>query len=123
MAFPFGPYPNCKEALPYVSPTIRESFSMRGQKSRENHQARLSVLPRCRFAYAKQMQIESRTCQACLGNYAEMQLCLCKANANREQNHQARLSVLPRCSFAYAKLHFIIHIYIINLSNSTHIYN
>ena len=27
---------------------------------------------------AKQMQIESRTCQACLGNYAEMQLCFCK---------------------------------------------
>ena len=27
---------------------------------------------------AKQMQIESRTCQACLGNYAEMQLCLSK---------------------------------------------
>ena len=24
------------------------------------------------------MQIESRTCQACLSNYAEMQLCLCK---------------------------------------------
>ena len=24
------------------------------------------------------MQIESRTCQACLGNYAEMQLCLFK---------------------------------------------
>ena len=26
------------------------------------------------------MQIESRTCQACLSNYAEMQLCLCKGN-------------------------------------------
>ena len=24
------------------------------------------------------MQIESRTCQACLSNYAEMQLCFCK---------------------------------------------
>ena len=24
------------------------------------------------------MQIESRTCHACLGNYAEMQLCFCK---------------------------------------------
>ena len=31
---------------------------------------------------AKQMQIESRTCQACLGNYAEMQLCLSKVSTN-----------------------------------------
>ena len=31
-------------------------------------------MPRCSFDYAKQMQIESRTCQACLSNYAEMQL-------------------------------------------------
>ena len=31
------------------------------------------------------MQIESRTCQACLSNYAEMPLCLCKANAKLHQ--------------------------------------
>ena len=40
---------------------------------------------------AKQMQIESRTCQACLGNYAEMQLCFCKDTnflSNKCQNAQ-----------------------------------
>ena len=42
------------------------------------------------------MQIESRTCQACLGNYAEMQLCFCKANANREQNLPSLLEQLCR---------------------------
>ena len=36
------------------------------------------VLPLLHNDDAKQMQIESRTCQACLGNYAEMQLCLSK---------------------------------------------
>lgn len=37
-----------------------------------------SVLALAHYDDAKQMQIESRTCQACLGNYAEMQLCLSK---------------------------------------------
>ena len=40
------------------------------------------VLPLLHNDDAKQMQIESRTCQACLGNYAEMQLCLSKVSTN-----------------------------------------
>ena len=40
------------------------------------------VLPLLYNDDAKQMQIESRTCQACLGNYAEMQLCLSKVSTN-----------------------------------------
>ena len=40
------------------------------------------VLPILHNDDAKQMQIESRTCQACLGNYAEMQLCLSKVSTN-----------------------------------------
>ena len=38
------------------------------------------ALPLAHNDDAKQMQIESRTCQACLGNYAEMQLCLSKVS-------------------------------------------
>ena len=48
-------------------------------KSRAEHQARLNAMPRCSFAYAKQMQIESRASSS-LECYAEMQLCLCKAS-------------------------------------------
>ena len=40
------------------------------------------VLPLLHNDDAKQMQIESRTCQACLGNYAEMHLCLSKVSTN-----------------------------------------
>ena len=40
------------------------------------------VLPLLHNDDAKQIQIESRTCQACLGNYAEMQLCLSKVSTN-----------------------------------------
>ena len=40
------------------------------------------VLPLLHNDDEKQMQIESRTCQACLGNYAEMQLCLSKVSTN-----------------------------------------
>ena len=40
------------------------------------------VLPLLHNDDAKQMQIEIRTCQACLGNYAEMQLCLSKVSTN-----------------------------------------
>ena len=42
-------------------------------------------IPRCA---AKQMQIESRTCQACLSNYAEMQLFFCKDTNFLSYKHQ-----------------------------------
>ena len=45
---------------------------------------------------AKKVQIESRTCQACLSNYAEMQPFLCKESANREQNLPSLLDQLCR---------------------------
>ena len=43
------------------------------------------------FSFAKKVQIESRTCQACLSNYAEMQPFLCKITqflSYKHQNHQ-----------------------------------
>ena len=49
-----------------------------------NHGARF----RSSFTFAKIMQIESRTCQACLSNYAEMQLIFFKDNANRAQHNK-----------------------------------
>ena len=48
-------------------------------------------MPRCSLSYAKKVQIESRTCQACLSNYAEMQPFLCKIThfiSYKHQNHQ-----------------------------------
>ena len=47
---------------------------------------RLSVMPRCSLSYAKITQIESRIAKHKFERYAEMQLILCKDNANREQN-------------------------------------
>lgn len=45
----------------------------------------LAFMPRLSFAYAKIMQIESRIIQVLLERYAEMQLSLCKDNANQMQ--------------------------------------
>ena len=42
---------------------------------------------RCSLSYAKIMQIEGRT-TSLLDCYAEMQLILCKDNANRRQNNK-----------------------------------
>ena len=49
-------------------------------ESRE--QACLRALPRCSLSYAKIMQTESRT-SSLLERYAEVQLILCKDNANK----------------------------------------
>ena len=45
-------------------------------------------MPRCSLSYAKITQIESRIAKHKFERYAEMQLILCKDNANREQNRQ-----------------------------------
>ena len=42
-------------------------------------------MPRCSLAYAMIMQIENRIIQVLLERYAEMQLSLCKDNANQMQ--------------------------------------
>ena len=47
-----------------------------------------AILPRCSLSYAKKVQIESRTCQACLSNYAEMQLFFCKDTNFLSYKHQ-----------------------------------
>ena len=47
-------------------------------------QAGLQAMPRCSLSYAKIMQTESRDA-SWLASYAEVQLILCKDNANREQ--------------------------------------
>ena len=47
-------------------------------------QACLQAMPRCSLSYTKIMQTESRDASL-LASYAEVQLILCKDNANREQ--------------------------------------
>jgi len=53
-------------------------------------------MPRLSLAYAKIMQIESRIIQVLLERYAEMQLSLCKDNANRVQNRPSLAWALCR---------------------------
>ena len=63
------------------------------------------VLPLLHNDDAKQMQIESRTCQACLGNYAEMQLCFCKDTnflSNKCQNAQIIFCIYNNLTFLAA---------------------
>ena len=42
----------------------------------------------------KKVQIESRTCQACLSNYAEMQPFLCKITQFLSYKHQNHLKII-----------------------------
>ena len=63
---------------------------------------------RCSFLfYAKIMQTECRI-SSLLGYYAEVQLVLCKDNANRMQNEINVFISLLRCSLSYAKIMHLI---------------
>ena len=58
---------------------------------------------------AKQMQIESRTCQACLSNYAEMQPFLCKSThflSYKHQNHQKIIQYSDNLTITHTIPHY-----------------
>ena len=56
----------------------------------------MSASALCSLTCAKLMQTESRAIKFYLRGYAEVQLFLCKVNANREQRHQVLLERLCR---------------------------
>ena len=60
--------------------------------------AGLQAMPRCSLSYAKIMQTESRGA-SWLASYAEVQLILCKDNANREQRCKLACKLCRRAAY------------------------